>query len=126
MYQKKFGLSRQILDELNVKHVRDLEKEPRALREKYGMHICGQSVLTARRPALRAHGGLRKPFGGPLFAGTPASRAIKSANPRNAASSTSSDRPKVRGCCRGGAPPQAFSGGGPMSTFGRGGGGGGV
>ena len=27
----------------------DLEKEPRALREKYGMHICGQSVLTARR-----------------------------------------------------------------------------
>ena len=30
MYQKKFGLSRQILDELNVKHVRDLEKEPRA------------------------------------------------------------------------------------------------
>ncbi|MDC0219550.1 DUF1501 domain-containing protein [Verrucomicrobia bacterium] len=27
----------------------NLEKEPRALREKYGMHICGQSVLTARR-----------------------------------------------------------------------------
>ncbi len=27
----------------------DLEKEPRALREKYGMHICGQSVLAARR-----------------------------------------------------------------------------
>ena len=27
----------------------DLEKEPRAMREKYGMHICGQSVLTARR-----------------------------------------------------------------------------
>ena len=30
MYQKKFGLSRQILDELKVKHVRDLEKEPLA------------------------------------------------------------------------------------------------
>ena len=27
----------------------DLEQEPRAMREKYGMHICGQSVLTARR-----------------------------------------------------------------------------
>ena len=27
----------------------DLEKEPRAVREKYGMHICGQSTLTARR-----------------------------------------------------------------------------
>ena len=30
MYQKKFGLSRQILDELKVKHVRDLEKKPLA------------------------------------------------------------------------------------------------
>ncbi|MBL67155.1 MAG: hypothetical protein CMO74_01690 [Verrucomicrobiales bacterium] len=27
----------------------DLEEEPRGLREKYGMHICGQSVLAARR-----------------------------------------------------------------------------
>ena len=33
----------------NVHEAFDLEKEPRALREKYGMHICGQSVLTARR-----------------------------------------------------------------------------
>ena len=33
----------------NVHDAFDLEKESRTLREKYGMHICGQSVLTARR-----------------------------------------------------------------------------
>jgi len=27
----------------------DLEKEPTKVREQYGLHICGQSVLTARR-----------------------------------------------------------------------------
>jgi hypothetical protein len=42
----------QALDMLLSPAVRDafnLEKEPRKLREKYGMHICGQSVLMARR-----------------------------------------------------------------------------
>jgi hypothetical protein len=42
----------QALDMLLSPAVRDafnLEKEPRKVREKYGMHICGQSVLMARR-----------------------------------------------------------------------------
>ena len=42
----------QALDMLLSPAVRDafnLEKEPHRLREKYGMHICGQSVLMARR-----------------------------------------------------------------------------
>jgi len=42
----------QALDMLLSPAVRDafnLGKEPRKVREKYGMHICGQSVLMARR-----------------------------------------------------------------------------
>ncbi len=84
------------------------------------------SSLALPKPGAAPQPGSVPPFKPLLFDGTPASRAMRSAKPRSAASSTSSDRPKVRGCgcCRGG-PPQAFSGGGPISTYGLGGGGGG-
>lgn len=56
MYFEKFGLSRQILDDLKVKHVRDLEKKPLAclLGSKKHCPVYGKVMEALRQSEKRA------------------------------------------------------------------------
>ena len=43
-------MARDMLLNPNVQATLDLDREPSKVRDRYGEHICGQSVLLARRP----------------------------------------------------------------------------